>query len=94
MLRWAGPGAGVYYVPHGAYAAQALKNLGAAVVSDGYPKDHTHTSHYLADVMARSFVLGLGCGTSPLGKAALNSTAELTTTFLGGCISANASLPV
>lgn len=89
-----GPSAGVYYVPHGAYAAQAMKNMGADVVNANYPNDHTHTAPYLADVMARAFVLGLKCGTSDLGKRATNSTASLTGTFLGQCIAANSTLPI
>ena len=89
-----GPSAGVYYVPHGAYAAQAMKNMGKDVVDANYPNDHTHTAPYLADVMARAFVLGLKCGTSDLGKSATNSTASLAATFLGSCISHNSSLPI
>ncbi|KAJ9151185.1 GDSL-like Lipase/Acylhydrolase [Pleurostoma richardsiae] len=89
-----GPGAGVYYVPHGAYAAQAMRNMGEAAVDAGYPKDHTHTSPALADVMARSFVLGLRCGTSELGAAVVNSTESLTSGFLGACIQANSSMPI
>lgn len=80
-----GPAKGVYFVPHGEYAAQAMKNLGAATVDANYPNDHTHTAPYLADVMARAFVLGLKCGTSPLGQLAINSTSSLTSTFLGAC---------
>ena len=89
-----GTKAGVYFVPHGAYAAQALKALGSDVVHKNYPQDHTHTSPYLADVMAGAFVLGLTCGTSDLGKAALNSTAALSSTFLGGCIAYNSTVPL
>ncbi len=37
-----GTAAGVYYVPHGQYAAQAMKGLGATVVNQNYPNDHTH----------------------------------------------------
>ena len=64
-----------------------MKNLGAATVNANYPNDHTHTAPYLADVMAKAFVLGLKCGTSPLGGLALNSTSSLTSTFLGACLS-------
>ena len=84
----------MHYVAHGAYAAQAMKNLGSAKVNAGYPEDHTHTSPYMADVMAQSFVLGLQCGTSDLGKAVVNATASLTASFLGPCIAANSSMPV
>ncbi|OAA61085.1 GDSL-like Lipase/Acylhydrolase [Niveomyces insectorum RCEF 264] len=89
-----GPKAGVYFVPHGAYAAQAMHALGADVTNKNYPKDHTHTAPYLADVMAGAFVRGLTCGTSELGKDTLNSTAALSATFLGGCIAYNATVPV
>ncbi len=89
-----GTAAGVYFVPHGQYAAQGMKGLGAATVDENYPNDHTHTAPYLADVMSKAFVLGLKCGTSELGKAAVNATADLTGTFLGGCISENSTVPI
>lgn len=72
-------------MPHGGYAAQAMKNLGATTVNANYPNDHTHTAPYLADVMAKAFVLGLRCGTSGLGALVVNSTSSLTSTFLGPC---------
>ncbi|KAI2622770.1 carbohydrate esterase family 12 protein [Hypomontagnella submonticulosa] len=84
----------VYHVPHKQYAVQAMKNLGAAKVNANYPKDHTHTGAYMADVMAGSFVLGLKCGTTDLGKAAKNSTASLTSTFYGACIPQNSTVPI
>ena len=71
-----------------------MKNLGSAKVNAGYPEDHTHTSPYMADVMSQSFVLGLQCGTSDLGKAVVNSTSSLTASFLGACIPANATMPI
>ncbi|KAI0381204.1 carbohydrate esterase family 12 protein [Hypomontagnella monticulosa] len=84
----------VYHVPHKQYAVQAMKNLGVTKVNAGYPKDHTHTGAYMADVMAGSFVLGLKCGTTDLGKAAKNSTASLTSTFYGKCIPQNSTVPI
>lgn len=81
-----GPAKGAYFVPHGEYAAQAMQNLGATTVDANYPNDHTHTAPYLADVMAKAFVLGLKCGTSALSGLAINSTASLTSTFLGPCV--------
>ena len=50
----------------------------------------------LADVMARSFVLGVKCGTSALAGLVTNSTESLTATsgVLGGCIAHNSTLPV
>lgn len=89
-----GPDAGVYYVPHGAYAAQAMKNMGKDLVDENYPNDHTHTAPYLADIMAKAFVLGLKCGTSQLGQGAVNSTESLTSTVLGACLDYNTTSPV
>jgi rhamnogalacturonan acetylesterase len=89
-----GTAKGVFYVPHGQYAAQAMKALGASTVNANYPKDHTHTAPYLADVMAKAFVLGLKCGTSKLGAAAVNTTASLTSTLLGPCLAENSTVPV
>ena len=81
-----GPSKGIYFVPHGQYIAQAEKTLGKTTVDQGFPNDHTHTGPYLADVEARAFVLGLRCGTSALGTMAMNSTASMTSTFLGNCV--------
>jgi rhamnogalacturonan acetylesterase len=92
-----GPAKGVYFVPHGAYAAQAMKNLGQATTKENYPNDHTHTAPFLADVMARSFVLGVKCGTSGLKGLVVNSTESLTSAsggVLGDCIAHNSTLPV
>ncbi|KAF3010377.1 hypothetical protein E8E14_010181 [Neopestalotiopsis sp. 37M] len=89
-----GTGAGVYHVPHGYYAAQAMTNLGASVVNANYPLDHTHTGPYMADIMAKAFVLGLKCGTSGLGAAVVNSTSSMTSTILGPCISFNSTVPI
>ena len=80
-----GTGAGAYFVPHGAYAAQVMKSLGADVVNANYPNDHTHTSPYLANIMAGAFVYGLTCGTSELGKSTVNETASLAAMY-GDCI--------
>ncbi|EPE10397.1 rhamnogalacturonan acetylesterase [Ophiostoma piceae UAMH 11346] len=88
-----GTSAGAYFVPHGAYAAQVMKSLGADVVNENYPNDHTHTSPYLADIMAGAFVYGLTCGTSELGRSAVNSTASLAAVF-GDCITYNATVPL
>ncbi|KAJ0161537.1 Rhamnogalacturonan acetylesterase [Colletotrichum tanaceti] len=81
-----GPSKGYYFVPHGEYAAQAMRNLGAATVNDNFPNDHTHTSPFLADAMHKAFVLGLRCGTSALASLVSNSTASLTSTYLGPCV--------
>ncbi|KAI1258744.1 GDSL-like Lipase/Acylhydrolase [Xylariaceae sp. FL1019] len=84
-----GTAKGIYHVAHGEYAAQVMTSLGKTVVDAHYPNDHTHTDPYMANVMAGSFVLGLKCGTS-----ALNSTAELTTSSYGPCITFNSTVPI
>ncbi|KAI1120458.1 GDSL-like Lipase/Acylhydrolase [Nemania abortiva] len=89
-----GTSAGVYHVAHGEYAAQVMKNLGTTVVNSHYPNDHTHTDGYLANAMAGSFVLGLKCGTSALGAAVKNSTASLTASSYGPCITFNSTVPI
>ncbi|KAI1082528.1 GDSL-like Lipase/Acylhydrolase [Whalleya microplaca] len=90
-----GTAKGVYHVPHGAYAAQVMINLGATTVNANYPKDHTHTGPYMADVMAGAFALGLKCGTSELGSAGIKNTTEsLTSASFGPCISYNSSVPI
>lgn len=81
-----GSAGGVWFMPHGQYTAQAWEALGAQVVNDGFPQDHTHTGPYLADVVAQSFALGLKCGTTDLGNSVVNATEDLTSTFLGPCL--------
>jgi rhamnogalacturonan acetylesterase len=89
-----GPKSGVYFVAHGQYAAQAMRLLGKEVVDENYPMDHTHTAPYLADVVARSFVLGLKCGTAPLAGLVMNATSRLEGELLGTCLSANETVPI
>jgi rhamnogalacturonan acetylesterase len=84
----------VYFVPHGQYAAQAMKNLGPDVIDANYQMDHTHTAPYLADIVAQSFVLGLKCGTSPLQDLIVNATARIEGPVLGSCLVANATIPI
>lgn len=69
-----------------------MDKLGATVVDANYPLDHTHTAPYLANYVAASFVLGLKCGTSGLGAATINTTASLTDTVLGACITYNSTI--
>lgn len=92
-LAMGGPAKGVYFVPHGEYTAQAMKNLGKKAVDEGFPNDHTHTSPLMADIVSRAFVLGLRCGTSPLGKMVINAT-ETLDKFLGSCIEQPPGSPV
>jgi rhamnogalacturonan acetylesterase len=53
-LELGGPASNVFFVQHGAYAAQAQRLLGKAVVDANYPMDHTHTAPFLADVVSNS----------------------------------------
>lgn len=71
-----------------------MRLLGKEVVDGNYPMDHTHTAPYLADVVARSFVLGLKCGTAPLAGLAMNATSRLEGELLGTCLSANETVPI
>ncbi|TVY57641.1 Rhamnogalacturonan acetylesterase [Lachnellula cervina] len=89
-----GPSKGVYFVPHGQYAAQAMKNLGKETVDANYPMDHTHTAPYLADVVAQAFVLGVKCGTSGLQDLVVNATSRLQGAVLGTCLMVNETLPI
>jgi hypothetical protein len=89
-----GPSKGVYFVPHGAYVAQAEKNLGPEIVDANYPMDHTHTAPFLADVVAKSFALGLKCGTSPLQDLVINATSRMEGSVLGTCLPANERVPI
>ena len=65
-----GPAAGVYFVAHEAYAAQAMKNLGSAKVNAGYPNDHTHTSPAGAKLAAQAFAQAIA--------SKMNGTTSLT----------------
>jgi rhamnogalacturonan acetylesterase len=89
-----GPDAGIYYVDHSSYNAQALQLLGADVVNAGFPMDNTHTSPYIADIFAKAFVLGLKCGTSPLQDYVVNATSRIQGAELGACLSVNETLPI
>jgi rhamnogalacturonan acetylesterase len=73
-----------------------MKNMGNSATNANYPNDHTHTSPYLADVMSRSFVLGVRCGSSDLAGLVKNTTESLVlgSDILGPCIAHNSSLPV
>lgn len=51
-LELGGPDAGVYFIPHGGYAAQAQRLLGKEVVDKYYPMDNTHSAPLLADVVS------------------------------------------
>ena len=51
-LELGGPASNVFFVQHGAYAAQAQQLLGKAVVDANYPMDNTHTAPFLADVVS------------------------------------------
>ncbi|KAJ9149195.1 GDSL-like Lipase/Acylhydrolase [Coniochaeta hoffmannii] len=89
-----GPAAGAFYVPHGAYAAQAVGLSGEASADANYPMDNTHLSPHYADVFARAFVLGLKCGTAPLQGWVVNATSRVEGDVLGTCLSANETVPI
>lgn len=89
-----GPAAGVYYVPHSAYAAQAMFNIGGTNITQYFPLDHGHTAPYLASVVAQAFVLGLKCGTSGMQNLVANATSRIEGPLLGTCLSANETVPI
>ncbi|PNS15581.1 hypothetical protein CAC42_840 [Sphaceloma murrayae] len=66
------------YIDHGNYTAQAYKRRTVAQVNAFFPKEHTHTSPQGADVVAKAFVKGLSCSTSPLKGFIKNATIEGT----------------
>ncbi|KAL0936143.1 rhamnogalacturonan acetylesterase [Colletotrichum truncatum] len=89
-----GPAAGIYYVPHSDYCAQALKLQGPEAAVKGYPMDNTHMAPQLADTFSQAFVLGLKCGTSPLQQYVVNATSRIEGAQLGTCLPVNATLPI
>ncbi|KAF1999725.1 carbohydrate esterase family 12 protein [Amniculicola lignicola CBS 123094] len=89
-----GPAAGVYFVDHGAYAAQATKLLGQDQVNAWYPMDNTHLAPGLADVYAKAFTLGVKCGGSGLGYQVVNTTSRIEGPVLGACLGVNATMPI
>ncbi|KAL1862514.1 hypothetical protein VTK73DRAFT_6766 [Phialemonium thermophilum] len=89
-----GPAAGVYYVDHAGYAAQAVHNLGPESADANYPMDHTHLSPAYADLFARAFALGLKCGTAPAQQYVVNATSRIEGDVLGTCLPVNATLPI
>lgn len=89
-----GPRDGVYYVDHGGYGAEALRRMGGATAGAGFPMDNTHTAPWLADVFAQAFVLGVKCGTAPLGGFVVNATSRIEGDLLGSCARVNGTLPI
>lgn len=89
-----GPSKGIYYVNHGDYGAQALKLMGKEMADANFPMDNTHTSHWLADVFSKSFVLGVKCGTSAFQDFVVNATSRLEGNLLGICEQVNSTLPI
>lgn len=74
-------------------SALSVHLLGLAGIDVDESQGHTHTAAPLSDYVARAFVLGLQCGTSPLREQVLNSTSSLTGTVLGSCLSPNSGQP-
>ncbi|KAF6819469.1 rhamnogalacturonan acetylesterase [Colletotrichum plurivorum] len=89
-----GPAAGIYYVPHADYCAQALKLQGPEAAVKGFPMDNTHMAPELADTFSQAFVLGLKCGTAPLQGYVVNATSRIEGAALGTCLPVNATLPI
>lgn len=89
-----GPRKGIYYVNHGDYGARALELMGREAADASFPMDNTHTSPWLADVFAKSFVLGVMCGTSPFRDSVVNATSRLEGSVLGTCEKVNSTLPI
>jgi rhamnogalacturonan acetylesterase len=75
-------GSAASFVDHGQYVANQYIKLGATVVDNFYPIDHTHTSPEGADLVSQVFVKGLLCGNNPLAAYVKNTTASV----VGSCI--------
>lgn len=66
--------AGVDYVDHGAYVADAFNILGLDAVNAFYPEDHTHTDDAGAEVVAGAFFKAVLC--SGIGLADVVTASE------------------
>lgn len=91
-----GPDAGIYFVDHSAYSAQALRLIGSETTNTGFPlpNDGTHTAPFLADIFARAFVLGLKCGTAPLQNYVVNATSRIEGSVQGTCLPVDDTSPI
>lgn len=66
MAELAATNAGVDYVDHGLYTANAFEASGTDIVNAYFPNDHTHTSPAGALAVADAFVRGVLCGDNAL----------------------------
>lgn len=80
MAELAATNAGVDYVDHGRYTANAFEASGADIVNAYFPNDHTHTSPAGALAVADAFVRGVLCGDNALTQYVTN------TDVAGSCI--------
>jgi rhamnogalacturonan acetylesterase len=71
-----------------------MYNIGGTEIGQYFPLDHGHTAPYLADVMAKAFVLGLKCGSAGLQELVTNVTSRIEGPLLGTCLLVNATLPI
>ena len=80
MAALAATNAGVDYVDHGQYTANAFEASGADTVNAYFPNDHTHTSAVGALAVADAFVRGILCGQTALTEFVTN------TDVAGSCV--------
>jgi rhamnogalacturonan acetylesterase len=80
MAALAASNAGVDYVDHGQYTANAFEASGATTVNAYFPNDHTHTSTAGALAVADAFVRGVLCGQTALTAFVTN------TNVAGSCV--------
>ncbi|OBT40162.1 hypothetical protein VE00_08823 [Pseudogymnoascus sp. WSF 3629] len=80
MAALAASNAGVDYVDHGQYTANAFEASGATTVNAYFPNDHTHTSNAGALAVADAFVRGVLCGDTALTEFVTN------TNVAGSCV--------
>lgn len=73
MAKLAADNAGVDYVDHGQYTANAFEASGASTVNAYFPNDHTHTSNAGALAVADAFVRGVLCGDNALKQYVSNT---------------------
>lgn len=73
MAALAASNAGVDYVDHGQYTANAFEASGAETVNAYFPNDHTHTSPAGALAVGDAFVRGVLCGKTALTEHVSNT---------------------
>lgn len=68
--------------------------MGKEKTGTGYPMDHTHLAPWLADSFAKSWALGVKCGTAGLQSAVVNATSRIEGPVLGTCLSVDDDVPI